>query len=333
MEIHNTKLTSAEIGSLWSNYLGDTMGVCILQHFMDVVEDEDIQWLIAHALDFSQNHIEKVTSMFIDENYVIPRGFTKEDVKRNAPRLFSDTFMLNYIKHMAKGGLALYGSILPNMVRKDVRQYFANTLDSSKDLYDESTDLSLKKGVEIRPPYIPEPKEIEWVDKQRFMAGWFGEQRPLTATEIMHLYSNIQTNKLGETLILGFAQVAQHKKAKNYFSRGKEISKKHINLFSTYLNQNSLPSPMSWDHAVSTSTSPPFSDKLMMYHIGVLNATGIGNYGVAMSLSQRRDITVNYSRLMVEIGKLAEDGMNIMINESWMERPPQAADRDELMNK
>jgi hypothetical protein len=58
--------------------------------------------------------------------------------------------------------------------------------------------------------------------------------------------ANIQTNQLGSSLAIGFSQVAQSKKVKEFFIRGKEISLKHINVFSDYLTQNSLPVPMSF---------------------------------------------------------------------------------------
>jgi hypothetical protein len=115
--------------------------------------------------------------------------------------------------------------------------------------------------------------------------------------------------------------------------RGKEISKKHIEIFSTYLNKNDLPSPMTWDSEVTDSTEPPFSDKLMMYHVGLLSTLGIGNYGVALSLSPRRDIATDLARLIAEVGLYAEDGANITIKNAWLERPPSAIDRNELAKK
>jgi hypothetical protein len=84
---------------------------------------------------------------------------------------------------------------------------------------------------------------------------------------------------------------------------------------------------------VTNSTVSPFSDKLMMFHIAGLIASGIAQYGISISVSPRRDIGVMYTRLMAEIAKYSEDGANIMINNGWMEEPPKAADRDELAKK
>ncbi|WP_425594002.1 DUF3231 family protein [Metabacillus endolithicus] len=45
----------------------------------------------------------------------------------------------------------------------------------------------------------------------------------------------------------------------------------------------------------------------------------------------RRDIATEYSKLLGEVGLFAENGASILIKHKWMERPPHAVDRNELM--
>lgn len=329
----NIRLTSAELSGLWTSYLTDSMSICVLRYFLQKVTDSEIKPVLEHALNLSKEHLEAIKNIYDEENLPLPYGFTEEDVNPDAPRLFHDSMMLNYIKHMTKGGLSVFGMVLPNIVRKDIREFFSSCLASTTELYNESTSLLLSKGLEIRPPYIPYPKEVKFVEKQHFLSGWFGERRPLTAQEIMHFYSNIQTNKLGEALVIGFGQVVISDRVRGYLQRGKEIAKKHISVFSKYLMENDLPAPMTWDHEVEPITEAPFSDKLMMYHVSLMSASSIGNYGFASSMCQRRDIATDYVHLSAEAGKFAEDGINIMIDNGWLEQPPQTADRDNLMNK
>lgn len=113
--------------------------------------------------------------------------------------------------------------------------------------------------------------------------------------------------------------------------RGKQIAQKHIDIFSDFLKKEELPAPMSWDTAISDSTTPIFSDKLIMFHISAMIAAGNGNYGMAMAASPRRDLGSKYGSLIPEIALYAEDGANIMIKHGWMEEPPQADDRDHLI--
>lgn len=128
----------------------------------------------------------------------------------------------------------------------------------------------------------------------------------------------------------GLSQVAKIKEVRQYFERGRDIAQKHIEVFSSRLSKEHLPSPMTWDSEVTDSTEAPFSDKLMMFHITALIASGIGQYGVSASTSPRADLATMYTRLSAEIGKYADEGANIMIKNGWMEKPPQSVDHEDL---
>ena len=326
----NIQLTSAELAALHQNYLGDSMSICVFGHFLETVEDPEIKTVVEHALNISLQHVESIKKIFNEENIPVPIGFTEQDVNKRAPRLFSDPFYLSYIKHMARGGLAIYGFLQPHVFRSDVLSFYTKCLQSTIELNNEATVLLQKKGLAVRPAYIPYPDKNEFVHKQSFLSGFMGDKRPLTGMEITHLYANIQTNKLGEALSIGFSQVAQSNKIRKYFLRGKEISEKHIKVFSGYLRDENLPVPMTWDHEVSKSQEAPYSDKLMLFHFGLMNFSGSGNYGMSVAASQRKDIAAIYTRLNAEILLYAEDGANIMIDEGWLEQPPLSVDRNQL---
>ncbi|WP_047154172.1 DUF3231 family protein [Aneurinibacillus tyrosinisolvens] len=329
---HNTKLTSAEIANLWSTYQSDSMGRCVLSYFLEKVEDTEIRPVLEYTRSNCEKHIKMVTEIFHHEKYPIPHGFTNEDVHVDAPRLYSDVFFLYYVKQMARMGLVACSLALPMSARSDVRDFYNECLSSSAELENKVTKIQLSKGLLVRPPYISTPKEVDFVEKQSFLQGFFGDQRPLNAIEITHLFGNIQKNTLGKALLIGFAQVARTKEVREYMLRGKEIAMKHIEVFSSTLRDEDLPAPMPWDDLVTDSTMPPFSDKLMMAHTNALNSAGIGNYGAAIGMSMRTDLSTNYVRLTAEIMKYAEDGANIMIDNAWLEQPPQTVNRDALTN-
>ncbi|HEU5141513.1 MAG TPA: DUF3231 family protein, partial [Bacillales bacterium] len=175
--------------------------------------------------------------------------------------------------------------------------------------------------------------ELSFVSKHNFLAGFIGGRRPLIAAEIIHLFSNAQTNSIGNTLLLGFSQSARDQSIRKYAWRGMEIAKKHLNIFTDKLREDHLHSAPNHEDAVTDSTEAPFSDKLITFLITLLITAGIGNYGMAMSASPRHDLGTTYARLAAEIGGYAKDGANIMIKNSWMEEPPQADDRMELNKK
>lgn len=206
--------------------------------------------------------------------------------------------------------------------------FFKSVLKSAVGLLDLTRELMLSQGIYIRPPMLSMPDKVDFVKRQHFLAGFIGEKRPLTAQEVTILFNNVQTNSIGKTLIIGFAQIAKHKDVKDYFLRGKKLSEKHIEIFTDILMKEDLPAPMAWDTSLSDSTEPIFSDKLMMFHVSGMTAAGVTNYGAAISGSPRRDLALRFASLIPEVVLYAEDGVNIMINHGWMEEPPQTIDRN-----
>jgi hypothetical protein len=327
---HNIRLTSAEIANLWGAYMGNSMSMCIFKYFNQLVEDREIKEVLEYALSLSKKHVSTITEIFNHEKFPIPVGFTDNDINLNAARLYSDTFFLNYLHQTTKSGFSLYTIALPNIARSDVRDFMSECIVSLTQLYNKIADVSLSKGVFIRPPYISVSHDVEFVESKGFLAGFLGQIRPLNALEITHLYSNTLTNALGKALIMGFSQVAESDEVKEYFNRGKDIASHHLEVFSGILRKEDIPAPMSWDHDVTDSKESPFSDKLMLFHVNGLNALGIFNYGAALSGSQRHDIHVEYGRLLGEIGLYAEAGAKLMIKNHWMEQTPLSPDRKEL---
>jgi hypothetical protein len=318
-------LTSIEMGALWSAYFSETITRCMFLHFLENVEDSDIESLLMHGLDICNKRIPKLEELFLKENFPIPQGFTDKDVFSKAPRLFSDSFYLYYIWFMSSMELQAHSFSLALCARSDVNDYYREVLNGSADTDTKSRELALEKGLFIRAPHIPTPKKIDFVKKKSFLTGWFGERRPLNALEITHLFKNAMTNTIGSALITGFSQVTKSKDIHDLFIRGKNIAAKHANVFTSVLKEEGLSSFDSWATYATDSTSAPFSEKLMLFHITSLNALGIGNYGAAISASSRKDVTTHYTRLMGEIALYTEDAANLMIDYGWMEQPPQAA--------
>ncbi|WP_332634673.1 DUF3231 family protein [Halalkalibacter flavus] len=332
MTEHHTQLTSAEIASIWSAYMNDSISKCVLEYFLKDVEDEEIKSVIQFAYDLSSTHLEKLTSIFHEEQIPTPTGFTKEDVNMNAPRLYTDPFMLTYINHMAKLGLLGYCGFVSMSARDDIRAYFREGLTETSELFERSSKVALLKGLFVRAPYIAYPTNTDYIDSKKYFSGisLFSKQRPLNAIEISHLYMNIQTNTIGNKLAISFAQTSPSENVHKWMLRGRDISKKHVLLFEKALLNNDIQTPFSSDIAITDSTTPPFTDKLTMFHMGFMSAAGIGNYATASAASQRSDLVLNYERLSLEIAQYAKDGADIMISNEWMEQPPTTLDKDKL---
>lgn len=325
----DTQLASVEIGTLWTTYMNDSMAVCALKYFLEKVKDTDIRPAIEYALGVSQKHVQDIAGFFSKEGYPIPHGFTDEDVDVSVPPLFHDTFYLLYLRYLGTFGLNAYGVALPIMARRDIVDFFTQSLNESIELTRKITATMQSLGVFMRSPIIEIPDKIDFVKKENFFAGFLG-RRKLTTIEIAHIYANIKNNISGKALVTGFAQVAESDKVKNLMVRGKSIASKNIDVLSNLLKEDDIPASMIWDSFVTTSTETPFSDKLMLFHTTVMNAAGIGNYGTALSTSMRHDIQVDYARLTSDIAQYASDCVSVMIENGWLEQPPQAIDHEAL---
>jgi hypothetical protein len=324
------RLTASELSYLWTSYLADSMSVCVLKYFLVHIDDNDIKSLTNHALKLSEKHVEFIRVLFTKEQIQIPQGFTEQDVNLFAKQLFSDVFYLRYIRNMSKGGLVTYGRVLQNVYRHDIRSFYSECLTDTLELDTKATMILLEKGLAMRPPVIPYPQKLEFVHKQSFILEGLGRREALTGTEVTNLNANILTNRLGAAITTAFSQVAKSKKVRKYLLRGKDVSLKHIKVLSSYLEMDSLSIPSSFEHEITDSNESPFSDKLMMFHFSLMIYAGVGNYGIAISESQRTDLVVDYSRFNMEVLKLSEDGANIMIENEWLEQPPLAANRRDL---
>lgn len=328
------RLTAPEISSLWTQYIFDTMSICFFRYALEHIEDQDIKSIYQTALELSKKHVQKITEFMLKENYPIPHGFTeKEDVNINAPRLFQDPFYLHYLYIMTLQGLTGYSFSVSNSIRSDLRKYYITCMTEVMMLFDQTIDVMLTKGLYTRPPIISPPDSIEFVKNQSFLTGWLGKRRPLNVMEIGDITFNIAKMHLHAALKMGFSQVVQLKEVRQHIKRGLDITNKQIQIFESVFHEEKLNSPISLQSMITNSTSPPFSDKFMMYQIQLSTQLSIGYYGTALSVNGRRDIGAHYFRLNLELLQFAEDGGKLMIENGWLEQPPLASDRDSLVKK
>lgn len=321
-------LSSFEMGKLWATYIGNSMSIQILSYFLEHCEDEDIKRLLENGLALSRDFIKRIEGFFNIENFPIPSGFSKDDVNLGAPRLYEDEFYVHYLKYAAKAGMSLYAVAVPLIMREDIREFFIYCNQCTTVFIGQINNILVKKRLIADPPMIPMPENIEKVDKQSYLNGFFGDLRPLQALEIIHLWDNIENNVTSKALLLGFHQSVQDEKIKSLFKRGLDMTDKAVKQYKEKLHVEHIQSPAYLDHLVKPSTFPPFFDKIMLFHKVDMFAMKIRSFGNSMAVTARRDINALYGRTLVNIGLFVDDGMNILIDKSWVESPPKAYDRD-----
>ncbi|NMD71704.1 DUF3231 family protein [Bacillus sp. DNRA2] len=330
MNIDKSKLTSAEMGKLWATYMGNTMAKCVLRYFLKHVNDNEIKNLLELSLNLTKKYTQSIAQIFEQANFPIPVGFSDEDVNLDAPRLYCDDFYLYYLQYTGKVGISIYCHALSVITRSDISDFFIKCVGDTISLLTNTNNLLQQKGKLMNSPVVPNPNKVDFVNGQDFLNGYLGKVRPLHGLEVAHLYDCLNNDITSRAVVAGFAQIAQETKVKKFMERGWEINKKHIGLMSKKLDEDNLPSPTILDHLVTSSTTPPFSDKIMIAHKIDMFSMKIREYANGASLNGRRDIGLMYARLMMDVSLYVEDGANIMIENGWMELPPTSVNHEDL---
>lgn len=322
----NQAFTSAEMGKLWATYVGNSMSKQILSYFLQHCEDQYIKTLLENGLALGRDFMQRIEEFFKKEKFPVPIGFTQDDVNLGAPRLYQDEFYAHYLKYAAKAGMSLYSVAIPLVMKEDVREFFIYCFKCTSIFLGQINNVLIERKYIPKVPTIPVPKGIDFVNQQSYLSGFVGDVRPLNAMEIIHLFDNIENNVTSKTLLLGFYQTVQDEKIKALFKRGLGMTDKSVKQYMEKLHTEHMQTPSYLDHLVTTSTYPPFSDKIMLFHKVDMFSMKIRAFGNSLAVSPRRDLGLLYGRSLMNIGIFVDDGANILINKGWLESPPQAFD-------
>lgn len=320
----SSNLKSTEISSLWISYMQDNSDIHVYEFFLSKVKDAEIRSFMEYLKDILEKRNSKQEEIFTQEGLPIPYGFIKDDININAPALFTDSFYLWYAKIKVYFKMGLFSLFLNNISRPDLRQYLSEWIMQTTDVYNKDVDLLTAKGIFIEAPKVEILKEVAFVKHNSFLGNFFGEQRSILTNEVMTIYAKIVYNIVARALNAGFGHVAASKQVRDLMFRGRDISTKNIEVLSEKLSRENIPVTSTSDSFITDSTVAPFSDKLMMFLSLSLYQLLTINGGVALVNSFRKDLQVIYTQHTAEYGNYLMDGYKIMVENGWMEQPPQA---------
>ncbi|MDQ0158219.1 DUF3231 family protein [Alkalibacillus salilacus] len=330
MDKEELKLTSAEVGTLWGEYVNGTAVDIINRYMLSIVEDDKIKLLFEDAIKIFDTQKNQIKLFMENEGFPVPVGFTESDLNKGTKRLFSDIFCLHYLQMMTLHGLLGHSTSLSSSVRKDLRHFYDSCSNDGMSMYHRTTELLLEKGHLQRDPYFYPDKKPEFVTGQEFIDGYFGDKRPLASTEIIALSLNLKKKIMEKTLSIGFSQVTQSKEVRKFLESIQNASDKQIQSLGKILKGDNLPVPVSWESEVTSSQESPFSDKLMLYHIGVLLQSSQSYHGSGLSSAMRIDLTTTYEKIILKNLTITKEWFNLMTENKWLEQPPLAPNRKKL---
>lgn len=330
MNYEDIKLTSAEIGTLWTEYVNGTMTDCVNRYMYSIIEDESIKKVFEDAINIFAKQKQEITQKIVKEGFPVPMGFTEADINMGAPRLFTDIFCLHYLHIMTLHGLLAHITSLSVSTRKDLREMYDSFDNDGKRMFNQTIELLLEKGKFQRDPLFYPEESVEFIENKNFAAGLLKTNRPLAATEIVGLSFNIKKNIMAKTLSIAFSQVVQSQDIRKFIEDSINIADNQIQSLSKILKDDNLPSPASFETEITESKVAPFSDRLMMYHIGLLYQTGQVYHGTGLASSIRADLAMVYEKVILKNITVVKDWFDIMVKNKWMEQPPLAPDRKEI---
>ncbi|KUO62581.1 MAG: hypothetical protein APF84_02205 [Gracilibacter sp. BRH_c7a] len=327
----NIMPSASEIAYLWSSYLAETMSVCMLKYIVAKSENPDFKPIFQRALDISSKRLRSMADIFNFIKHPLPAGFGENDVETNAKELYSESFLITYTRLTNRYILHQYSQAYGISYLPQIRDLFYECISTCREIIQKSTDVLLAKGLLIKTPNIVIPDRVEYVYDKNYYGSLVGTKRPLNALEISYLFDNMESKLILETLSLGTSQTVKDEKVKKHLSRGKKITDKQVKVLGSLLEKEDLPVPTTSDFEITTSTESPFSDKLIMFHLTVVTAYSILGYGMSLTNTSRKDVAAAFGRLILELIHFAKDGTDLMIERGWLEKPPETADRGELI--
>ncbi|WML58581.1 DUF3231 family protein [Neobacillus sp. PS2-9] len=330
MDKNQMKLTSSEIGTLWGEYVNGTMTDTVNRYMVTIIEDASIKAIFEDAIETFSRQKKQLVTFIENEGFPIPNGFSETDFNKGAERLFTDIFCLNYLHVMTLHGLLGHTTSLGVSVRKDLREFYDSCDNDAKRMYHQTIELLLEKGSFQRDPMFYPSKQTEFISSKDFTDGFFGKGRRLTATEIISISFNLKKSIMAKTLAIAFGQVAQNKLVKEFLTDTEKTSDDQIKMFTKIMQEDNLPVPKSLETEVTTSTNSPFSDKLMMYHIGFLFQAAQAYHGTGLASAMRTDLVVAFEGVILKNILVTKKWFNIMVKYGWLEQPPLAPNREEL---
>nr|WP_285857020.1 DUF3231 family protein [Mesobacillus subterraneus] len=324
------KLTSAEIGTLWGQYINGTMTDTVNRYMYSIIEDESIKNIFDIAIKIFEKQKRQVVTFIENEGFPIPNGFTDADINKGTGRLFSDIFCLHYLHIMTLHGLFGHSTSLGVSVREDLRHFYDSCDNDAKKMYHLTIELLLEKGHFQRDPMFYPDRNPKYVLSKDFTDGFFGNGRTLAATEIISLSFNLKKSIMAKTLSIGFSQAAQSKEVRKFLTESEKIADQQIQSLSKIMHDDSLPIPRSMETEVTTLTESPLSDKLMLYHIGFLYQAAQMYNGTGLASAMRADLITTYEGVILKNIMVTKKWFDIMVKNKWLEQPPLGPNRKEL---
>lgn len=327
MKPEELSLTASELGYLWTGYSINELSKWYLTVFHNQAKDGDVKNLYSFALKITNELLIKRKQILSHEGYSSPIGFSQKDINDYAPALFSDRFLLYYLHEGTRLGLEFHTRALALATGSRVRGYCLDCLNSAVELHERVVELLMIKGLHWQTPTLPPVTSPEMIKKTSYLAGWFGDTRPINSMEIANLYFIIELLIMIETLCAGFAQTTDSQEIEKLFIEAKSVAKNQYEELIAILNKDDLSIPPSYMAELTDTKLRVFSDRLMTSHVAGLYGSLLSQYGFSLGAAMKHDLVATYTEHIGKSGAFSEKVTRVLIEKGWLEKVPGVASR------
>ncbi|WP_328585736.1 DUF3231 family protein [Rossellomorea aquimaris] len=328
-------ISSSELGTLWLTYQEKTLILRMLEYFMKKANDQEAINIMGGLWQELNHFVKQMEGIFEKEGIVYPQGFKKEDVNIDAPKLYDNGFDIMFLRILKEVSMGMYTINMSMAYREDVMSIYEGLTSVTQKVYKLATHYLLNKGILTLPPKVMMPKTTGFIKEKSYLNGFnpFSEKRVLNDIELGTVHHGIEVNNIGMQLVTGFSQCAEEKEVKQFFVKGKDLAQKQIKIYEEILHECDIQLSSTTGSTVTDSTTAPFSPKLMMYCVYLLNGFGLVGSSFGAFFSLRKDLTLKNTLIAKDIYLYANEGIKLMIKNGWMEEPPQVEDRINMIKK
>lgn len=321
---NHIKMSSTELGSLWTTYHKKTMILRILEYFIEKSDDQRAKELMTGLWEGLHPKVIEIKTMLENEGAAVPIGFTNGDVNLSAPTLFENGFDIMFCRILKEISMGMYVLHMTIAYREDIVQFYKQLTDLTQTYYNLFTQYLLERDLLPKPTYTMMPKTVDYIADTQYMKGTnlFGQKRQINAVEFGLIYHSYETNDLGLKLMRGFAQCSKDDEVKKYFTKGKAISSEILKELSDIMNQNNIQPPASSGGTLTSSVEAPFSEKLMLFCTYLLSGFSLGGHGFSVGFNLRNDLIVKTTVFGKDIYEYSLEGARLMMEKGWLEEPP-----------
>ncbi|AZB41799.1 DUF3231 family protein [Bacillus sp. FJAT-42376] len=318
------KMSAAEFGALWTTYHKKTMILRILEGLIGSADDEEAKSLMSDLHQKLDKKVLEMETLIANEGAAVPAGFTSQDVHPDAPKLFDNELDIMFCRVLKEISMGMYVLHMTISYREDIIEYYTQLTELTQAYYLKFTQYLTKKNLLPIPNYSAMPKSGGYITDPTYTKGLqlFGEKRPLNTIEYGILYHSIETNIFGMELMKAFAQCSKDEEVKKYFIKGHELAKEILQETNKVLLKNDIQPPASSGGTLTSSTTAPFSEYLMLYCTYLLGGFGLGSQGFTSAFALRSDLSAKSAVFAKDTFEYTTEGAKLMMEKGWLEEPP-----------